>query len=259
MILGSPDRTPYDLQFRFLGIPVRVHPMFWLVMVLISGSNTLKHAAIFIACAFVSILIHELGHGLSSRAVGNEPVGIVLYAMGGYCQFMRQARSAGQRLFVLLMGPGAGFALLGLVLALAQAYGGVRPLDAMALVGVGQGNRIEVLNRLAGWTEPAYLALVYLLEINFWWGVLNLLPIWPLDGGQAAGVVLGVVNPRHGTRWTHVLSLLTAGLIALWWASRDNPQYMMALWFGYFAFVNYQVLQSLQNSYGFPDESEWWR
>ena len=29
-MLGT-STTPYDLQFRFLGVPVRIHPIFWLV------------------------------------------------------------------------------------------------------------------------------------------------------------------------------------------------------------------------------------
>ena len=30
-MLGMPTPTPFDLHFRLLGIPVRVHPLFWLV------------------------------------------------------------------------------------------------------------------------------------------------------------------------------------------------------------------------------------
>lgn len=253
---GSPDHTPYDLRFRLLGIPIRVHPLFWLVMVLIGGHGDLKGAAVFVACAFVSVLVHEMGHGISSRAVGNEPVGVVLYAMGGFCQFMPRSQTAGQRLFVLIMGPGAGFLLMAVVLAAANAAYGVAPADAMALVGVGGGNPMGAVLRLPlqSVITPAFFSL---LEINFWWGVLNLLPIWPLDGGQIAGVVLGQVNPRQATRWQHVVSLLTAGLIAVFWASRE--QYMIALWFGYFAFVNYQVLQTLQSTSRFSNETEWWQ
>jgi Zn-dependent protease len=253
---GSPDQTAYDLRFRLLGIPIRVHPLFWLVMVLIGGHEDLKGAAIFVACAFVSVLVHEMGHGISSRAVGNEPVGIVLYAMGGFCQFMPRSQTAGQRLLVLIMGPGAGFLLMALVLAAGNAAYGILPADAMALVGVGGGNGIGALMRLPHSTIIPSV-FFYLLEINFWWGVLNLLPIWPLDGGQIAGVLFGQVNPRHAIRWQHVVSLLTAGLIAVFWASRE--QYMMALWFGYFALVNYQALQTLQSSHRFSNDSEWWQ
>jgi Zn-dependent protease len=257
MLLGSPENTAYDLRFRLLDIPVRVHPLFWLVMVLISGQpNSLKGAAVFVACAFISVLVHEMGHGLSSRATGSEPVGIVLYAMGGYCQFIPRAQTPTQRLFVLFMGPGAGFLLMAVVLAVGNAMYGIHPADALAIFGVGHGDPLAALLHLPA-APVLRMAFLDFVEINFWWGVLNLMPIWPLDGGQASGVILGVVNPRHGNRWGHVLSLVTAGGIAAWMFSQH--QYMMALWFGYFGFINYQILQTLQSSYRFTDDTEWWR
>src|SRR6516162_9943921 len=65
IILMEPERTPYDLNFSILGIPVRVHPWFWLVTALF-GSSTLNEGVsyllLWILCVFFSILIHELGH-----------------------------------------------------------------------------------------------------------------------------------------------------------------------------------------------------
>jgi membrane-associated protease RseP (regulator of RpoE activity) len=277
MLLGSPENTPYDLRFRLLGIPVRVHPLFWLVMVLLCGqTNNLLAVAVFVGCAFVSVLVHEMGHGLSSRAVGSEPMGIVLYAMGGFCQLDPRRQTPGQRLFVLLMGPGAGFILMGMVILAVKISYGIHPADAFALV-TPRGDdplsfvirRVVAVLGLGGGDEDAALALLprvpvvrygflFLLEINFLWGILNLLPIWPLDGGQATGVVLGVANPRQGSRWAHVVSLLTAGGIAVWWVMRK--ELMLAVWFGYFALINYQILQTLHTAYRFADEDpEWWR
>lgn len=246
-MLGMPEITPYDLRFRLFDVPVRVNPWFWLVMLMISGeSSELLNAIVFVGVAFVSILAHEFGHGLSSRRLGIEPTGIVLYAMGGLCAYPRVHDRPGPRLIVLLCGPGAGFALLGLVLLWAKLACGIAPMDAMAIVGVGNGEPLNAIGRLPS-PIGLRLAFVYLLEINFWWGVLNLLPIWPLDGGQVAGVLLRMANPRHGTRWGHVISLLTAGAIAVFWGLQE--QYMMALWFGLFGFLNFKMLQSMHQSY----------
>jgi len=258
-MLGSPEETAYDLRFRLLNIPVRVHPLFWLVMLLLSSQpENLRGAVLFAACAFLSVLVHEMGHGLASRAVGNEPEGIVLYAMGGFCQMRVRHQGIGQRLFVLIMGPGAGFLLLGVVLAVIQRTRGIAPVDAMAMIGVGPGNPIDGLLRLGYFQNAsAGVAIHSLLYINFWWGVLNLMPIWPLDGGRIAEVGLKAVNPREGTRWTHVLALLTAGGLAVW--SAANEQYTRAFFFGYFAYTNYQMLQSLHGSDPYADEGDWWR
>ena len=39
-MLGLAAPTPYDLRFRLLDIPVRVNPLFWLVMAILSGAET---------------------------------------------------------------------------------------------------------------------------------------------------------------------------------------------------------------------------
>jgi Zn-dependent protease len=117
----------------------------------------------------------------------------------------------------------------------------------MPLVGVGPVTEktreviVQIFeNRAVG------RAIFDLIEINFWWGVLNLMPIWPLDGGRIAEVGLGRVNPREGTRWAHTLSLVAAGAIALWFASESR--WWMAVWFGYFGYVNYEILQGMHKS-----------
>src|SRR4051795_2489217 len=110
-MLGMPEPTAYDLRFRFLGIPVRVHPLFWLCTALLAGqSASLDSVLIWIGCVFVSILVHEYGHGLMSRVFRFSP-SIVLYGMGGLCYSESERQTPWQRLAVLFAGPGAGFLL----------------------------------------------------------------------------------------------------------------------------------------------------
>jgi stage IV sporulation protein FB len=258
MMLGAPEVTAYDLRFRLLNIPVRVHPLFWLVMLLISGSpNNLKAAMVFMAAAFVSVLVHEFGHGLSSRFLGQEPGGIVLYAMGGFCYFWDGWQAPWKRLIVLACGPGAGFLLLGLVLAFGQLFYGIAPIDAIARLGFGYGHGNPLTVDIMIRHELAFYAFLDLVQINLLWGILNLFPIWPLDGGQMIGIALSMVNRREGTRWGHVVSLLTAGLFALWLASRQR--YFNAIWIGYFGFINYEILQTMHRQSWLRDDSDWWR
>jgi membrane-associated protease RseP (regulator of RpoE activity) len=248
MFFGAAETTAYDLRFRILDIPVRVHPLFWLVMLLISGQpHDLTAAFVFVACAFVSILVHELGHGITSRILGREPDGIVLYAMGGLCYTPAERQSPLARLLVLAAGPGAGFLLLAVVLVWGSLVLGIGPAQSFAFIGVGTGDPIFAFRRLAAAPPVAVEVFHSLLYINFWWGVLNLLPIWPLDGGQIAGVVLGAFDRRNGQRWAHILSIVTAGLLAYWFVEQER--YLTAIWFGYFGYVNYQMLQSMQRSY----------
>ena len=78
---------------------------------------------------------------------------------------------------------------------------------------------------------------------------------------QIAGVLLGWVNPRNGRRWAHVVSLMTAGVLAL--VSYMRFQWVFgALFFGMFAVTNYQILQALhaQARYGsFEGDEDWWK
>lgn len=54
--------------------------------------------------------------------------------------------------------------------------------------------------------EPGGLALAAvtdLLYINLVWGILNLMPLWPLDGGQILGVGLGMISPKRDALDAH--------------------------------------------------------
>ena len=54
-----------------------------------------------------------------------------------------------------------------------------------------------------------------MLEINLFWPILNLFPIWPLDGGQMCREVCLGVAPRNGVYASLVISAVTAGVLAL--------------------------------------------
>ena len=89
-MLGEPPQTQYDLRFQILGIPVRVHPFFWLVVVVLGLSGGAKttpaELLIWAGCVFVSILVHELGHAAAALAHGWRPW-ITLYGFGGLASY----------------------------------------------------------------------------------------------------------------------------------------------------------------------------
>ena len=77
-------------------------------------------------------------------------------------------------------------------------------------------------------------ALNFLLWINLWWTVFNLLPILPLDGGQMLRNVLG---PRN-LKATETVGTVLAGTLAVWFACQAS--WYRALFLGYLAYVNFQ-------------------
>jgi Zn-dependent protease len=195
----EPSETQFDFRFRLFGIRVRVSPWFW-VMCLVLGwggaehdrQHFLQRLLIWTACVFVSILVHEVGHVVVGRLFGSHGH-IVLYSMGGLAVGSNALERRWQRVAVCAAGPAAGFLLLGLVV------GGVH------LSGVAPRNMPEM----------ARLAYGSLLWINLAWGLINLLPIWPLDGGQISRDVCRGLGRDRGVRTSLGLSTVVAGLIAV--------------------------------------------
>lgn len=265
-MLGT-STTPYDLRFNLLGIPVRIHPMFWLVSAILGWQDKhLDWVVLWVGCVFVSILVHEFGHGLTSKSFRDSPW-ILLYGMGGLCYSERQGTKA-QRLAIVLAGPGAGFVLFLVVLILSSILLGITPREHMALVPSVLGftpdpeayvSGIQKFGRAGMEPNLKYIAYYFLVQINLLWTFINLLPIWPLDGGQASQIILSAVDPRNGVRRNHILSLVTAGLLAVF-AGVWTSDLFLAFFFGFFAFMNYQVLQSLHDarSMGVGDD-DWWK
>ena len=83
MIIGEPPRTQADLNFHAFGIPIRIHPMFW-VLTLLLGMRYPKPEVLlaWLLAVLISILIHELGHAMAFRYYGVASY-IVLYSFGG--------------------------------------------------------------------------------------------------------------------------------------------------------------------------------
>ena len=98
------------------------------------------------------------------------------------------------------------------------------------------GNGTQIPNELL-----EYLVF-FLLQINFFWALLNLAPIYPLDGGQIAREVCLLLDVRSGVRNSLMLSLATGAGIAIYAALHQQPY--LAIMFGLLAFSSYQTLQT---------------
>ena len=251
-VLFDNAPTPLDLNFRVAGFPVRVTPWFWLTMALL-GSFALGISVLalvmWVVAGFVSILVHELGHSISARWF-RAPSVIVLTAFGGYAQYYENAPPSGwRRLLVCLMGPIAGFLLLGLVVVTD------RSVDWMVMHPV-----------------LFYFGTFVSLQCLFW-GLFNLLPIWPMDGGQALREVFYICGVRRPEPPTHTVALVCIGLMigvgvlaivnpihpVIEWVPFVPSQFMM-LWFVLMGVQNWQMLQqySKQRTW-FSDDGDAWK
>jgi stage IV sporulation protein FB len=84
----------------------------------------------------------------------------------------------------------------------------------------------------------------FLLEVNIWWGLMNLLPVYPLDGGQFLRELLGYLRVPDALEKSLWISIFTAAGVALYAFARVHDYYLAAM-FGYLAYTSFQTLQAL--------------
>jgi uncharacterized membrane protein len=76
------------LEFKLFNIPVRVEPWFWVIGFVwgggfqIDGRNSLMSVLLWMLALFISILIHEFGHALTSRKLTKVNPTVKLWGMG---------------------------------------------------------------------------------------------------------------------------------------------------------------------------------
>jgi Zn-dependent protease len=183
------------MSFRLFGVNVTVQPFFWLITVLLGMGDRMDMTTlttvvpVWVAVVFVSILVHEYGHAFAVKRLGIEPE-ITLHGMGGTTTFsVLLPISRRDRVIISLAGPLAGFALAAVVIGLHHFV-------------------------LSGWRAPALLELAYfdLLWVNIGWGVVNLVPVLPFDGGHVLEHLLG---PKR-IRATALISTAVGIAVALY-------------------------------------------
>src|SRR5262249_30239367 len=93
-------------------IPIRIHPLFWLLAILIGwiSSNTPIGTALWVLVILISVIVHEYGHALTAIAFGQR-ARIDLIVTGGLTQRSGPVLKLWKEFFVILNGPLAGLAL----------------------------------------------------------------------------------------------------------------------------------------------------
>lgn len=233
------------IRFTIFGIPVEIQPWFWVTTALLGGAlsadsqTAILRVLVFMVVALFSILAHELGHALTGRKLGGGDVWIALYAMGGLA-FNRGGRlTRDQRALMILAGPGAGFVIVALTLAVMSAIW--TPASGISLASLLLFGRpfvfptVEVIRYLRSGVPSVWLINDF-LWINFWWGVINLLPVLPLDGGKFTQLYL---NPP---KRAYQLGMITAAAMAVYGYLGMHSIYTAAL-FGWLAWQNHKQIR----------------
>lgn len=222
--------TPFDLQFRLFGVPVTVTPWFWALGVFLEwdlvSDRHFDKLLIWLGCLFISILVHEYGHAFLAETFGCWP-SIYLYQFGGLAVFQPNSRFTTWRsIAVSFAGPAAGFVLCGLVF--------------VAALFVGWSGWLQNLGETT--QERVYFFIGRMLWINIAWGILNLMPILPLDGGRIAEALLVRFARRNGQRYAFILGAVVAGGMAALFGLLLHESYN-AILFAVLCVTNVQSLQ----------------
>ncbi len=180
-------------RFRIFGIPVQVDPWFVLGLLFIYSYSGGHRVGAFATIAIgVFTLVHELGHALVARYYGCE-VSIRLNLFVGWASYSSaQPLSRRQQVVISLFGP------------LSQLGGALAAMGVVhQLFGRGTIDRAVLFDL---WQGLSWAGVVIAL--------LNLLPLWPLDGGHVVRHILGIwLSDRRALRAVLYLSL--AGLAVL--------------------------------------------
>lgn len=189
--------------FQFRGITVWLH-WSWLVIAMwaISSRMGRYHSPIWNVVEYLTlfaiVLLHEFGHSLACRQVGGQADRIVLWPLGGVA-YVNPPFRPGAQLWSIVAGP-----LVNLVL--------IPVFFGLLWVAAKSG--------LASQFPDLWFWLLTTMWINVYLLVFNLLPIFPLDGGQILRSLLWFrVGPRKSLLVATVVGLVgCAGLLglALW-------------------------------------------
>jgi Zn-dependent protease len=232
MLLAEPQDSGADWRFELLGIPVRVSVWFWPAAALLGWNACQSLAegdqrtlilmlAIWIGAVLVSILVHEFGHALAYRAFG-QGADVVLYHFGGLAIPRAWGRRSHlrplQRLLVAAAGPFAQLAFVVILVAGLKASGWYVPFPFTGL-GVRLG-----LYAGREFTSPLLNALCeFLLFVNIFWPLMNLLPVPPLDGGQIVREGLLALDVSDAHRIAGMIGVVVGGAVAWWGYTRGEP------------------------------------
>ena len=162
-----PTRQGAIRLFRFAGIDLFLHWSWFLVAAIEIQNRRGRYSSVAWNVAeylglFLIVMMHEFGHALACRQVGGTANQIVLWPLGGVA-YVNPPERPGATLWSIAAGP-----LVNVVLF---------PLFGAAVL----------LSRSQGWAVamPDLDSLVWmLLKIDAGLFIFNMLPVYPLDGGQ---------------------------------------------------------------------------
>ncbi len=241
------------LNFRLWGIPVSIHPISWVMLLILGGGlgvdsgQQLASVLLFVIAGMLCLLVHEMGHALAGRKLTGYVPSIDIAGLGGLTYTMRlPSTRLGYFLFVFA-GPLASL-LLGVLggtifgLQIGHVGEGIAFSLLYPLPGVGLNPGTVLAIEASGMGHMLLTFYLHLFGVCVWWTIFNLLPIFPLDGGKLLGTLL------NNDRTACIIGLVFGGLLStlcLAWALLGGGSWFNVLITGYLTYLNYNCLRQL--------------
>lgn len=224
--------------FQFRGIRVFLHWSWFLVAVyhINQGKGIFPHIgwdiAVYVSL-FAIVLIHEFGHAFATRQVGGTADRILLWPFGGIAYVQTPPRPGGY-LWAIAAGPLVNVALFPVLYGLLAIY--TNPLDFDYSCMITASGEISYL--------PYFLYRIFLINTGLL--IFNLIPAFPLDGGQLLrGLLwykLGPVRSLWYAAWTGLI----IGVTAMIWVYIEFQRLWTVLIIGLMVMQSWATIQRIR-------------
>ncbi len=208
----TPTRQGSVRLFQLFGINVYLHwswvlVVFYAISVEKGAYSSIIWPVFEVLTLFAIVVMHEFGHSLACRQVGGQADQIVLWPLGGVA-YVSPPQRPGPVLWSIAAGP-----LVNVILV--PVFLGIWFLaDSMGLRSA---------------SPDAYRFVVVIFSVNLGLLIFNMLPIYPLDGGQILQSLLWFVLGRSKSLLVATIIGLVgaAGLIAYAFLSKNTWMVIM--------------------------------
>lgn len=204
---------------RWFDVDVRVHILFlvWWAFQLIDAKGDFDWVLLIGSLLFVSVLIHEFGHCFGARSVGGSAHNILMWPLGGLA-FADAPMTAWAQFVTVACGP-----LVNVVFCIVSGVVLVAATGTLAVIPLAPFSGFI-------WDPTDWLTYVHVFfKLNYALLLFNLLPIYPMDGGQLFQCLLWPFLGLHRATDVTCKVGVGGGIVLAAWGLMDGASTRVAI------------------------------
>mmetsp|Transcript_44963 Transcript_44963/g.66166 ORF Transcript_44963/g.66166 Transcript_44963/m.66166 type:complete len:308 (+) Transcript_44963:210-1133(+) len=234
------------------GIPIKAHWSFFALLGVVMLSGIIRFDPLYLALVFllygpillITVIVHELGHAITTKKLGGTVGGIVLWPLGGFAMCGPTSGGAREDFLVSLAGPLSHLPqmLFWLALYVFTSGGDFVYFRNMFYISSLHDGAIGFFSTLFA---QGFFLNVELLVFNL------LIPAYPLDGGRCMASILIMcgVEIKRAAMATSFTAIVISSVLAVWGAVStfvyDNTGGIFLVFVGLYIFAASKLLLDL--------------